>query len=60
VNFGIADKILIRFSHLSDTGEKKWGVQCDSTSAIHRFQESIWFSEERSAVQYSHRVWNPH
>jgi hypothetical protein len=33
------------------------GVQWDSTSAILRFQESLWFSEEGSAVHYSHRFW---
>jgi hypothetical protein len=35
-------------------------AQWDSTSAIHRFQESLWFSEEGSIVQHSYRVWNPH
>jgi hypothetical protein len=35
--------------------EKKMGVQRDSTSAIQRFQESLW-----SIVQYSHRVWDTH
>jgi hypothetical protein len=29
-------------------------------SAIHRFQESLWFSEEGSIEQHSYRVWNPH
>jgi hypothetical protein len=36
------------------------GVEWDSTSAIHRFQESLFFSEEGNTVQHSHRVWNPH
>jgi hypothetical protein len=47
------------FLHSSDTG-KKMGAQWDSTSAIHRFQESLWFSEEGNTVQHSYRVWNPH
>jgi hypothetical protein len=25
-----------------------------------RRQESLWFSEEESIVQYSHRVWGTH
>jgi hypothetical protein len=36
------------------------GVQRDSTSAIHRLQESLRFSEEGSIVQYSRRVWGIH
>jgi hypothetical protein len=39
----------------SDTGEKT-GVQWDSISAIHRLQESLWFSQEGSFVPYSHWV----
>jgi hypothetical protein len=35
-------------------------VQLDSTSAIHRFQESLRFSDEGSIVQHSHRVWSAH
>jgi hypothetical protein len=37
---------------LSDTAEKM-GVQLDSTStsAIHRLQERLWFSEEASIVR---------
>jgi hypothetical protein len=31
-------------------------VQWDSTSAIHRIQKSLWFSEEGSIVQNSHGV----
>jgi hypothetical protein len=34
-----------------DTGEKM-GVKLDTTSAIHRLQESLWFGEEGSIVQY--------
>jgi hypothetical protein len=33
-------------------------LQWDSTSVIHRLQElqeSLWFSEEGSIIQYSHR-----
>jgi hypothetical protein len=45
--------------HSSDAGEKM-GVQRNSTSAIHRFQECLGFSEEGSAVQYSDRVWGTH
>jgi hypothetical protein len=33
------------------------GVQWDSTSAIHRLRESLWFGEEGSTVEYPHRVW---
>jgi hypothetical protein len=47
------------FLHSSDTGEKV-GVQWDSTSTIHRLQESLRFSEEGSFVKYSHRVWGTH
>jgi hypothetical protein len=36
--------------------EKKMGVQWNSTSAIHIYHESLWFSEEGSFVQYSHGV----
>jgi hypothetical protein len=28
--------------------------------AIHRLQESLWFSYEGSTVQYSHRDWGAH
>jgi hypothetical protein len=45
--------------HSSDTGENM-GVKWHSTSAIHRLQESLWFSEEGSFVQYSHIVWGTH
>jgi hypothetical protein len=34
---------ILLFLHSSDT-EEKMGVQWDSTSAIHRLQESLWFS----------------
>jgi hypothetical protein len=37
----------------------KIGVQRESTSAIHKFQESLLFTEEISIVQYFYRVWNP-
>jgi hypothetical protein len=40
--------------------KKKMVVQWDSTSAIHGLQESLWFSEEESTVQYSHRAWGTH
>jgi hypothetical protein len=33
------------------------GVQWDSISAIYRLQESLWFSLDRSIVQYFYRVW---
>jgi hypothetical protein len=39
VDFDVTDQLLIRFLHSSDTG-KKVGIQRDSTTAIHRFQES--------------------
>jgi hypothetical protein len=39
VDFNITDQQLTRFLHSSDTGGKM-GVQRDSTSAIHRLQES--------------------
>jgi hypothetical protein len=45
---------------ISQILEEKMEVQYDSTSAIHRLQESISFSEEGSIVQYSHRVWGTH
>jgi hypothetical protein len=38
VGFNVSDQLLIRF--FADTGEKI-GVQGDSTSAIHRLQESL-------------------
>jgi hypothetical protein len=59
VDFDATDQLLKDFVHSSDTRQKV-GVQWDSTSAIHRFQESLWFSEEGSIAQYSYRVWNPH
>jgi hypothetical protein len=34
----------------------KW----ESRSAIHRLQESLWFSEEGSTVKYSHTIWGTH
>jgi hypothetical protein len=57
--FDVTDQLLIRFLYPSDTG-KKIGVLWDSTSDIHRFQESLRFSEEGSIVQYSLRVWGTH
>jgi hypothetical protein len=36
------------------------GIQWDSTSAIHRLQESLWFIEKWIIVQYSYRVWRTH
>jgi hypothetical protein len=54
-NRSTADQIL----HSSDTGEKV-GIQWDSTSAIHRFQHRLLFSQEGSIVQYSDRVWGTH
>jgi hypothetical protein len=65
VTLRIAMKIchLIRycsdFLHSSDTAEKM-AVQWDSSSAVHRLQESLWFSEEGSIVQYFLRVWGTH
>jgi hypothetical protein len=59
VGFNVTDKLLIRFSAFVRHQGKKMGVQWDSTSAIHRLQESLRFSEEGSIVQYSHRVWAP-
>jgi len=29
----------------------------DNTSVIYRFWEALWFSEERSIVQYSDWIW---
>jgi hypothetical protein len=58
--FDITDQILIIFLCICQALEKKMGVQEDSTSAIHRLQESLLFREEGSIVQYSHRVWCPH
>jgi hypothetical protein len=52
VGFEETDQILIRNFHSSDTGEKM-GVQWDSISATHRFQEG-------SIVQHSHRIWGTH
>jgi hypothetical protein len=46
------------FLYSSDTGENM-EVQWDSTLAIRRLQESLWFSYEGSIVQYSHGVGVP-
>jgi hypothetical protein len=59
VGFNVTDQLLIRFLHLSDTGGNMV-VQWDSTSTIHRLQESLWFSDEGSIVQYSHKNWGTH
>jgi hypothetical protein len=40
MGFHVVDQLLIRFLHLSDT-VVKMGVQGESTSAVHRLQESL-------------------
>jgi hypothetical protein len=50
----------IRFSSFVTYWRKKMGVQWNNTSAIHRLQESLWFSYKGSIVQYSHRVLGTH
>jgi hypothetical protein len=41
VGFDVTDEIMIRFLYSSDTREKMV-LQCDSISAIHRLQESVY------------------
>jgi hypothetical protein len=60
VGFDVTHQLVVRFLDLSDTREKML-VQRDSTSAhICRVQESLWFNQEVSIVEYSHRVWGTH
>jgi hypothetical protein len=35
-------------------------MQWDSTSAIVRLQESLWYSEVGNVVHYCHRIWSTH
>jgi hypothetical protein len=57
VDFDVTDQLPIRFSAFVRYW-KKVGVQRDSTSSIRRVQESLWFSEEGSTVEYTCLVWN--
>jgi hypothetical protein len=59
VYFDVTDQLLIRFSAFFRYWEMI-GIDCDITSAIQKFQEILWFSDEEIIVQYSYRVWNPH
>jgi hypothetical protein len=45
VEFDVTDQLLIRFSSLVMI-RKRMGVQCYSTSAIHRIHESVGFNEK--------------
>jgi hypothetical protein len=53
VDFDITDELLIRYSAFVRywiRNVNKW----DSTPAVYRLQESIFFSEERNIIQYAH------
>jgi hypothetical protein len=56
VGFDVTDQLLIGFFAFVRYWREKMGLQLDSTSPIHRLQES----EEGSILQYSHRVWGTH
>jgi uncharacterized membrane protein len=58
VGFNITDQLLIRFSAFVRYW-RKMGVQFKSTSAIHRLQESLGFSEKGSIIHYSYNFGVP-
>jgi hypothetical protein len=53
VGFDVTDQLLIRLLAFIRDWRRKMVIQCDSTSSIHRLQESLRFSEEGNIVQYS-------
>jgi hypothetical protein len=55
MDFDITDQQTSDCLHSSDTREKM-EIQWDSTSAIHRLQESLSSNEDGSIVQHSHRA----
>jgi hypothetical protein len=60
IGFNVRDQLSIRFSAFIKNWKKKkkWKYN-EGTSALHRLQESLRFSEEESIVQYSRSLRYP-
>jgi hypothetical protein len=61
VGFHVTDKLLIRFSAFVRYWRKKWEYNETEHQLFIDFTKTyLRFSEERSIIQYSHRVWGTH
>jgi hypothetical protein len=60
VDFDITVQLLITLSAFSRYWRKKWEYNKTVHQLFIDFKKAYGFSEERSIVQYSHKIWGTH